>query len=34
MSLVLIVEDNAVCIMSLFNREAFERAGGFNPEFN
>jgi glycosyltransferase involved in cell wall biosynthesis len=30
----LIVEDNAVCIMSLFRREAFERVGGFNPEFN
>jgi GT2 family glycosyltransferase len=30
----LIVEDNAVCIMSVFRREAFERVGGFNPEFN
>jgi glycosyltransferase involved in cell wall biosynthesis len=30
----LIVEDNAVCIMSMFRREAFERVGGFNPEFN
>jgi teichuronic acid biosynthesis glycosyltransferase TuaG len=30
----LIVEDNAVCIMSLFRRKAFERVGGFDPEFN
>ena len=30
----LIVEDNAVCIMSLFRYELFERVGGFDPEFN
>jgi teichuronic acid biosynthesis glycosyltransferase TuaG len=29
----LIVEDNAVCIMSLFRYEVFERVGGFDPEF-
>jgi glycosyltransferase involved in cell wall biosynthesis len=30
----LIVEENAVCIMSVFRREALERVGGFDPRFN
>lgn len=30
----LILEENAVCIMSVFRREVFERIGGFDPRFN
>jgi len=29
----MIVEDNAVCVMSLFRREIVEIAGGFDPQF-
>ncbi len=29
----LVVEENAVCIMSLFRREIFEQVGGFDPHF-
>ena len=30
----LILEENCICIMSVFRREVIDRAGGFDPRFN